>query len=65
MANNKQGAVKKPLSLEEKNKIAEEVLGVHPRYLIKRGLNLQLDIYKLEADSGNFTDWKHKEHHEE
>ena len=62
MSKPKTGA-EKPLSLEQKELIVEEILGVHPMYLIKEGLNLKLDIYKLNADGKTFNEWKHTEHY--
>lgn len=64
MDNTKKGVVKPaPLSLEEKELIVKEVLGAHPKYLIKSGRKLILDISQLESDGEKFTDWKHTEHY--
>lgn len=61
-AKTKEGAFQ-PLSLKEKELIVKEVLGVHPKYLIKSGLKLVLDISKLQADGENFQEWQHTEHY--
>lgn len=66
MPETKKQTVKKgqTLNLDKMEQIVAEVLGVHPKYLIKRGIKLELDIYKMEADGLTFDGWKHKEHHE-
>jgi len=56
----KQGEVKS-LSLSKKEKIVEEVLGVHPKYLRKSGLKLIVDVSAMAADGVQFSGFKHKE----
>ena len=53
----------KPLTFEEKESIVEEILGVHPKYLIKCGRALKADTWKMEADGKIFSEWNHTEHY--
>ena len=71
MADKKQNvqAVAKPsvqskLTQEQKEDIVEEVLGVHPRYFLKSGLNLKIDIFTLNAEGKHFNGWTFKERHQ-
>lgn len=50
------------LSLEEKEAIAEEVLGVHPKFLLQEGICLKIDVHALAAAGKQFTGWKFVEH---
>ena len=50
------------LSLEEKEAIAEEVLGVHPKFLLQEGICLKVDVYAVAAAGKQFTGWKFVEH---
>ena len=50
------------LSLDEKEQIAKEVLGVHPKYLIKSGLKLIVDINAMSRDGLVFNGFKHTEY---
>jgi hypothetical protein len=44
------------LSMEQKEKIVEEVLGVHPRYFQYSGKSLTVDVSRIEVDTGEPAD---------
>ena len=57
MADKKPKSVPKPkkLSDEEKAKIVEEYLGVHPKYFVYTGMQITVDIWNLEHDGKHFN----------
>ena len=58
MAQSKQGAVKPaPLTIEEKENIVEEYLGVHPRYFLYSGNNIKLNTGMHRFDGFHFNGW--------
>jgi hypothetical protein len=46
------------LSLEEQAAVVEEFLGVHPRYFLYKGLNIQLNHGKFRFEGHAFNGWK-------
>ncbi len=50
--------VKKSLTDEQKAKIVEEYLGVHPKYFLYGGLDLKVDIWTFQSEGGNWKGWK-------
>lgn len=49
------------LSREEQEAVVEEYLGVHPRYFLYKGLNIQLNHGKFRAEGHHFNGWKPKD----
>jgi len=51
--------VKRPrkLSDEDKAKIVEEYLGVHPKYFVYEGQKIKVDIWNMERDGKLWRDW--------
>ena len=68
MAQKKRGkapARQRELSLEEKENIAAEVLGVHPKFLLKETDQiLRLAIWEMQAAGFSFTGFKHRTIHD-
>jgi hypothetical protein len=48
------------LSLEAQEKVVEQYLGVHPKYFLYRGLNIQLNHGQFRHDGLHFNGWKPK-----
>ena len=48
----------KDLSLEQQEAVVAEYLGVHPKYFVYKGLNLQPDIWNMEHDGFYFNGFK-------
>jgi len=53
---NKKAVVKKAaLSKEEKEAIAAEVIGVHPKYFVYNGTEIKINVYKMAQDGVNWS----------
>ena len=64
MATKKRAGLKpRPLSFDEKEEIVKEIIGVEPKYLIKAGIKLFVDVSAMAAQGVEFTGFKHKEHY--
>lgn len=46
------------LSLEDQAAVVAYFLGVHPRYFLYKGLNIQLNHGKFRTDGHAFNGWK-------
>lgn len=50
------------LSPEEQAAVVAYFLGVHPRYFLYKGLNIQLNMGKIMFDKKQFNGWKPASH---
>lgn len=48
------------LSREEQEAVVEHYLGVHPKYFLYKGLNIQLNMGIYRFDGHHFNGWKPK-----
>ena len=61
MPNKTTGAVKpapfktESLSLEQKEQVVADYIGIHPKYFWYRGVSIDVDLYKLSKDGINWT----------
>ena len=46
------------LSKEQQEAVVEEYLGVHPKYFLYRGLNIQLNHGRFSHEGNAFNGWK-------
>ena len=46
------------LSLEQQEAVVEFYTGVHPKYYLAKGLNIQLNHGKFRSDGHSFNGWK-------
>ena len=46
------------LSVEEQEAVVEEYLGVHPKFFLYKGLNIQLNHGQFRAAGNHFNGWK-------
>ena len=50
-----------PLTEDEKARICEEYLGVHPKYFKYAGQKIRVDIWNMENDGINWRGWRIQE----
>ena len=59
-AQQKKGRSRAPasgLTEEQKYEIVKEVIGVHPKYFTYEGLSIKVDVYRMQIDREQFTDF--------